>query len=285
MRLQDYDIATQYTGTIADTHPITPPESDIEVREITLDVFDDGFNVQVGQNIGILLPGHESFGNDHHLRLYSVADVPEKIENALRVHICVRRCNYIDEFTGEEHPGLASNYLCDLRHGETLTLTGPYGSPFQIPTESNTALILIGAGTGIAPFRAMIKQAFRRQPPFAGRIYLFHGAQTGLEMLYRNDQKDDFAQYYDLDTFEAIGVLSNRPHWSTAIDWESAFSSRAEELWAMLLDSHTYVYIAGLEGIRDELEREFAKLADSEDEWTRRKAELVAGKRWNELLY
>ena len=38
MRLQDYDIETQFLATVADTHPITPPESAEEVREITLDI-------------------------------------------------------------------------------------------------------------------------------------------------------------------------------------------------------------------------------------------------------
>ena len=53
----------------------------------------------------------------------------------------------------------------------------------------------------------------------------------------------------------------------------------------MLLDSKTYVYVAGLMQIRDELDAEFAKIAGSAEKWTRRKAELEAGNRWIELLY
>ena len=203
----------------------------------------------------------------------------------MRVHLCVRRCEYIDEFSGEVFPGLVSNFLCDLQTGDEVTLTGPYGSPFRLPTESRTTLIMIGAGTGIAPFRAMVKQAYQSSPTFGGHIWLFHGARTGLEMLYQNELKNDFAQYYDHDTFQAIAALSSRPHWTSAIDWFSAFESRAEDLWAMMVDSHTYVYLAGLKGIRDELDIEFARIAGSTEKWLCRKAELIADERWNELLY
>ena len=104
-------------------------------------------------------------------------------------------------------------------------------------------------------------------------------------MLYQNELKNDFTQYYDRETFEAIAALSSRPHWTSAIDWYSAFESRAEDLWAMLVDSHTYVYLAGRKSIRDELDIEFAKIAGSAEKWSSRKAELIADERWNELLY
>jgi ferredoxin--NADP+ reductase len=53
----------------------------------------------------------------------------------------------------------------------------------------------------------------------------------------------------------------------------------------MLGDPKTYVYVAGLEKMRDELDKLFAGLAGSEAKWQRRKAELMAGGRWVELLY
>ncbi len=286
MRLQDYDIATQYLATVAETRRITPMESSEEVRDIVLDIKDADFDIKAGQNVGVLTPGHDEFGQDHHLRLYSIADVPEKTASGgTRMFICVRRCNYIDEYSGEEFRGLASNYLCDLKPGDQVTLTGPYGLAFPFPAEPDAALILIGAGTGIAPFRAFVKQLYQRDPSFRGRIWLFYGARTGLELLYMNDIQNDFAQYYDRDTFEAIAALSKRPHWSGAIDWNSVFKSRGEELWLVLSDPKTHVYLAGLEIIRDELDAEFAKIAGSDETWQQRKAELEADKRWMELLY
>ena len=285
MQLQDYDITTTYQATVVRSDRITPPSS-TEVRELVLDIDRPDFDAQPGQSIGVLAPGQAEFGQEHHFRLYSIADIPEHTADAkTRIQICVRRCSYIDKFSGERYSGVASKYLCKLAPGATLTVSGPYEVPFPIPDEPDAALILIGTGTGIAPFRAFLKQLFREQSSFRGRVILFHGGRTGLDLWYHNNERDDFARYYDDDTFEAIKVLSERPHWSESIDWHSALEPRAAELWRLLSDARTYVYLAGLHQIADELDTAFNSIAGSADRWQRRKAELAAGGRWVELLY
>ena len=114
---------------------------------------------------------------------------------------------------------------------------------------------------------------------------MLYGAKSGLEMLYMNNERDDFSQYYDKDTFEAFKALSPRPNWADPIAWDQALAERGEELWILLADPKTYVYVAGLEKMRDELDALFANLAAGKDRWARRKAELMAGGRWVELLY
>jgi ferredoxin--NADP+ reductase len=164
-------------------------------------------------------------------------------------------------------------------------MSGPYGLAFEVPEEMDANLILIGTGTGIAPFRAFVKHLHKNVPDWKGRITLFYGARSGLELLYMNDENDDFTQYYDRDTFQAFKALSPRPSWSAPIDWDGALSERGEELWGLLGQPHTYVYIAGLEKMRGELDDAFAEIAGSDQKWARRKAELMAGGRWVELLY
>ena len=110
-------------------------------------------------------------------------------------------------------------------------------------------------------------------------------ARSGLELLYMNDERDDFTQYYDEETFQAFKALSPRPAWGESIDWEGALSKRGEELWKLLEQANTYVYVAGLEKMRGELDDAFARIAGSEQKWARRRAELVAGGRWVEVLY
>jgi ferredoxin--NADP+ reductase len=243
-------------------------------------------NVDVGQSIGVIVPGDEAFGQTEHFRLYSVAETPEKtIDGGVRLRICVRRCHYIDPYNGEEYQGIASHYLCDLKAGDRVVVTGPFGDAFRIPDEPNATLILIGAGTGIAPFRAFVKHLYRDEPRFRGRVRLFHGGRTGVDLLYRNDIRDDFAQYYDHETFEAIKALSKRPHWTDEIDWAAALEPHSEELLKVITAPNTYVYVAGLESIGKQLDEVFAKICGSADKWARRKAELVAGERWIELLY
>lgn len=284
MRLQDYDISTQTKAKVLSTERITEPTTD-EVREIVFEVDDPGFEPTAGQSVGVLAPGNPEFGQDHHFRLYTVADLARPMESGRRITLCVRRCSYIDEYSGERYDGIASNYLCDLRPGDEVTFTGPYGPAFEVPEERDANLILIGMGTGIAPFRAFVRYLHESVTDFTGKVILFHGGRTGLDLLYRNDEKDDFALYYDQPTFEAITALSAAPEWSDDIDWASAMQSRGEELWKMLGKPNTYVYVAGLEKIRDELDNVFIGIAGSEQKWVRRKAELEAGGRWVELLY
>ena len=285
-RLEDYDQQQQFQAAVVSSERITSEESGIEVRELTLDIEKPGFELELGQSLGVVAPGNEAFGQKHHFRLYSVADLPERGENGLpRIKIAVRRCSYIDKYSGEEYPGVASNYLCDLVPGDTITMSGPYGLAFEVPEEMDANLILIGTGTGIAPFRAFVKHLYKNVPEWKGTITLFYGARSGLELLYMNDENDDFTQYYDRDTFQAFKALSPRPSWSANIDWESALSERGEELWRLLGQPNTYVYIAGLEKMRGELDAALAEIAGSEQKWNRRKAELMAGGRWVELLY
>ena len=285
MRLQDYDLTRRTVATVLASARISSQESKAEVRDIQIET-DSGFDVKVGQNVGVLAPGRKEVGQEHHFRLYSIADVPQITDaGRLRFSLCVRRCSYLDDFSGERYPGIASNYLCDLEPGDELTLTGPYGQAFVIPADSHATLIMLGAGTGIAPFRAFIKYLYQERPNFDGRIWLFHGGQTGLDLLYRNREADDFALYYDRETFEAFNALAQRPGWSDATDWGSAMHERSEELSRLLSEPGTYVYVAGLKKIIDELDLVLAEITGSNQTWFRWKNDLKAEGRWVELVY
>ncbi|HXV75200.1 MAG TPA: hypothetical protein VD788_02705 [Candidatus Polarisedimenticolaceae bacterium] len=285
-RLEQFDTQTRYTATVVTSERLTDEESAVEVRELVLDVDHPRFGYRVGQSIGVLAPASPAFGQRFHFRLYSIADLPATGAGGLpRIKIAVRRCDYIDEYSGERYPGVASNYLCDLRPGNTLTISGPYGPAFEVPAEHDANLILIGSGTGIAPFRAFVKAIYHDVPDWTGRIWLFYGARSGLELFYMNRRRDDFAQYYDKETFEAFRALSPRPNWADPIAWDRAIAERGIELWEMFSDPKTYVYVAGLEKMRDQLDAIFATIAGSKERWQRRKAELAAGRRWVELLY
>jgi ferredoxin--NADP+ reductase len=275
-KLEEYDTTTRCKARVIASERITPAKSEEEVRELVLEVDRGDFPYLLGQSIGVLAPGAAEFGKKEHFRLYSIADLPEVGPSGLpRLKIAVRRCSYIDDYSGERYPGVASNYLCDLAPGDELTITGPFGLAFPVPEEHDANLILIGSGTGIAPFRALVKHIYRDVKDWRGLIWL----------LYMNEERDDFAQYYDEETFHAFKALSPRPNWTDPIAWDQAIEERGEELWDLLGRPKTYVYVAGLEKSIAGLDGVLARLAGSKEKWLRRKAELAAGKRWVELVY
>lgn len=286
MKLDDYNQEQRYNATVLSSERITDEGSDAEIRELVLEVDGATFDYAVGQSIGVITPGPHALGHDYHFRLYSVADTPSVSDDGKpRITIAVRRVSYIDEYSGERYNGISSNFLCDRQLGDTIEITGPYGYAFEVPEDKDANLILIGAGTGIAPFRAFVKHIYQDVGDWGGKVRLFYGAHTGLELVYMNEQRDDFALYYDEDTFEAFSALSPRPNWADPIAWDYCLEERSDEILEMLDNPKTYVYIAGKEEVRDELDSVFARMSGSEERWQRRRAELVAGGRWTELLY
>ena len=286
MRLEDYATDEKYAAKVKRSARITPPEAEVEIRNIALEIEDRDFAFDVGQNIGVVVPGPHEFGQDEHFRLYAIASAPEpKNGGEPQLEICVRRCFYIDEISGECYKGIASNYLCDRKPGDEIVVTGPYGLAFEVPDERDADLLLIGLGTGIAPFRAFVKHIYQNLGGWAGKVRLFYGAKSGLEMLYMNDEQDDFVNYYDEETFKAFAAVSPRPHMDDPIPLDEALEKNGEEVWEMVLKPDTHVYVAGLENVLEQLDKTFARMAGSEEKWARRKAELVAGRRWTELIY
>ena len=284
-RLEDYDVTTSFEAVVLDSTRMTPEDYD-ETRHITLAVPRPASEFELGLSLGLLAPGPKEYGDRKHFRLYSVAGIGEGDDgNSCTIAICVKRCNYIDEYSGEQYKGVASNYFWDLKPGDTITLTGPYGRAFELPEDTTSNLLLVGLGTGIAPFRAVIKHLYDREVKWQGKVRLFYGARSGLELLYLNDQKDDLRQYYDEDTFKAFEAVSPRPYMDDPVALENTLDANSEEVWEMVRDSDTYVYVSGLEQVSEMLDKALAKMAGSEDKWRRKKAEMVAGERWVELIY
>ena len=286
MRLEDYPTEPRYNATVISTERITGDEADAEVRELVLEIDGRRFDFEIGQSIGVIVEGLDEFGAAVRQRLYTIADAPTaETRGKPKITIAVRRCNYTDDYSGEEYVGVSSNYLCDRRVGDSVAVTGPFGMPFTIPADTSANLFLIGLGTGIAPFRALVKHIYRDAGGWQGKVRLLYGAHSGLELLYMNDKRDDFTRYLDEETFEAIKALSPRPNWADPIAWDYAIEERAEEIWKMLSDEHTYVYVAGLRPLHDALGELFGKLCDTEGGWPKRKNALIEQGRWAELLY
>lgn len=282
--LADYKTETTYVARVKHSIRVTPNNKE-EIREIILEVQDPDFECKVNQSFGVLVEKAGDFGEKYHHRLYSVSDIPEKINGKTRITLLVKRCNYVDSFSGEQYKGVSSNFLCDRKVHDEVIITGPFDLAFQLPKDKTANLILIGMGTGIAPFRAFVKHIYQNIKDWKGAVRLFYGAKSGLEMVYMNDQNNDLTQYYDQTTFKAFQAVTSLGEWSDTIPLDTTIESKAEEVLSLLNYNNTYIYVAGHEKIKENLDKAFATILGSEEEWLVRKAELIAGHKWAEVIY
>ena len=285
MKLSEYDISHPYEATLLSSDRITPSDT-AEVRHLVLKLSNGDFGFIEGQSVGVLLPGPHEFGNPHHFRLYSIAST-RKGEKGRRdtISICVRRCFYLDEISGEMYPGKASNFLCNAKPGDKIMMTGPYGSHFLIPADDTSNLLMIGAGTGIAPFRAFVRHIYEERGGWKGKVRLFYGARTGMEMLYRNKEIRDLNLYYDDKTFEAFEAVSPRPFFDDPPQLDRLLMEHANQVGDLVKDPKTYVFVAGLEQVADMFETAMAFIMGSAPTWFQLRRELIDQNRYAELLY
>ncbi|HBE92675.1 MAG TPA: oxidoreductase [Gammaproteobacteria bacterium] len=287
MAKSEFDPNTENTceAIIIESKRITSDDTD-EVRNIVIRIDDPSFRFMEGQSIGILIPGPHEFGNKYHHRRYSIASARQtEMDEGLTLDLLVRRCFYIDEVSGEQYPGVASNFLCDARPGDGITITGPYRSPFTIPSDTSKNLLMIGTGTGIAPFRAFIQHIYQQHKEWKGKVRLFYGAKSGLDLLYMNDIDNDLTNYYDKDTFEAFQAIGQHALAGPDEALEHSLEQNAAEAWSLMGDPATYVLLAGLGKVAEKLDKTMAKAAGSEELWQKTRQRMIDENRWSELVY
>jgi len=103
-------------------------------------------------------------------RLYSIASSQTEVED--EVHLTVALVEY--EEHGFVHQGGASGYLAKrLEEGASVKVYVESNDNFRLPSDPNTPVIMVGPGTGIAPFRAFMQE--RDAQEAAGKNWLFFG--------------------------------------------------------------------------------------------------------------
>lgn len=128
-------------------------------------------------------------------RLYSVASSPKA--HAGEAHLLVGAVRWNSH--GKKRNGVASSFLADRRKvGSTARIYVKPNRHFRLPTDGNTPIIMIGAGTGVAPYRGFIED--RAETGAVGKSWLFFGERN-----YTND----FLYQLDWQEHKAAGTLTN----------------------------------------------------------------------------
>ncbi|MCA8987227.1 MAG: sulfite reductase subunit alpha [Planctomycetaceae bacterium] len=122
-------------------------------------------------------------------RLYSIASSRSAVGNT--VHLTVGQV--ISEKRNRTRKGVASTMFGDrLFTGDQVRVFVHSSSTFGIPADDATPLIMIGPGTGIAPFRAFLQERQARKAP--GKNWLFFGDQHAATDFLYEDELQDFVQ-------------------------------------------------------------------------------------------
>ena len=252
-----YKPKTPFMGTVTENYSLLKDGAIGRVQHITFDLAggDPQLKYIEGQSIGIIPEGEDANGKPHKLRLYSIASTRhgDNLEGNT-VSLCVRQLEYKND-AGEQIYGVCSTYLCDIEPGTKVKITGPVGKEMLLPDDEDANIIMLATGTGIAPMRTYLRRMFepREQEAngwkFRGKAWLFMGAPKTANLLY----DEDFLHYEKEypDNFRYTKAISREQQNAKGgrMYIQDRVLEHAEEIFAMIEDPKTHVYMCGLRGM------------------------------------
>ncbi len=264
------------------------------VNHIKMDLSEGNLTYVEGQSIGIIADGTDAQGKPHKIRLYSIASTRhgDNLDDKT-VSLCVRQLEYKAPNSGEMVQGVCSTFLCNLQPGADVKITGPVGKEMLLPEETDANIVMLGTGTGIAPFRAylwrMFKDGERALNPeyqFKGFAWLFFGIPTTANILYKGELEEMQAKYPE--NFRLTYAISREQQNAEGgrMYIQHRVAEYADKLWQMIKNEKTHVYICGLRGMEDGIDEAIAGAAQKEGvTWSDYQRDLKKAGRWHVETY
>jgi sulfite reductase (NADPH) flavoprotein alpha-component len=167
-------------------------------------------------------------------RSYSIASSPRA--NPGEVHLTVAAVRY--QAFGREHRGAASTFLVDrVKVGDRIPVFVEANTRFRLPADDRP-VIMIGPGTGVAPFRAFVEERVERGA--AGRNWLIFGDRNfSSDFLYQLEWQRHLKQGH----LARLDVAFSRDQ-EDKLYVQHRIRERAAELWSWLQDG-AYLYVCG----------------------------------------
>jgi len=237
------------TATVVGNFRVTDSAAQSDTHHIVLDFGSTPFPVLEGQSIGILPPGVDAFGRPHVARQFSIAS-PRDGERPGYNNLALTVKRVTVDHDGKPVRGAGSNYLCDLKKGESVHVVGPFGAIFLMPNDLSAHLIMICTGTGSAPMRAMTERRRRLlqhglSQGASGRLMLFFGSRTQAELPYFGPLTSLPPNF--IDTNLAFSRTPGQPKRYV----QDLLRDRGDAVARVLAIEDTHVYVCGLKGMEE----------------------------------
>lgn len=266
-----FNRGTPALATVTGNFRLTDPNADNDVRHVILDFGGMAFPVLEGQSIGIVAPGADKDGKPHKIRLYSVASPREgEKSGANNLSLTVKR----------EGDGVCSNYICDLKKGDQVQVTGPFGATFLMPDDPSANILMICTGTGSAPFRGFTERRRRNMKDAPGRMMLYFGARRPEELPY-------FGPLQKVpDGLLRKHFAYSRVPGETKTYVQDRMRATADEVAVFLKNARTHVYLCGLKGMETGVDEAFADICRGCDlDWAALRGQMRAQGRYHVETY
>ncbi len=288
-----YKPKSPFIGTVTENYSLLKDGAIGRVQHITFDLSggDPHLEYVEGQSIGIVPAGEDAKGKPHKLRLYSIASTRhgDNLEGNT-VSLCVRQLQY--EKDGETINGVCSTYLCDVEPGTKVKITGPVGKEMLLPEDEDANVIMLATGTGIAPMRTYIRRMFEPSERekngwnFRGKAWLFMGAPKTANLLYDEDFLHYEREYPDHFRYtKAISREQQNPKGGRMYIQDRVLE-HAEEIFSMIEDPKTHVYMCGLRGMEPGIDEAMSAAAAAKGlDWSELRPVLKKAHRWHVETY
>jgi sulfite reductase (NADPH) flavoprotein alpha-component len=166
-------------------------------------------------------------------RLYSIASSLKAFPDA--VHFIIDVVRY--ESHGRKRNGVCSSFIADRAENAPVPVY-PSSSKFRLPDDPETPIIMVGPGTGVAPFRAFLQE--RRAIGARGKAWLFFGSQReSCDYFYR----EDFDQLKSDGFLTRLDCAFSRDQ-QHKIYVQTRMQENAAELWKWL-DEGAHFFVCG----------------------------------------
>lgn len=168
-------------------------------------------------------------------RFYSISSSQSTYPN--EIHLTVALLSF--SHRGEQRYGVASHFLCHLAQINQ-TQIPIYVQPaqhFHLPEDGNVNLIMVGPGTGIAPYRAFLQE--RKRSGATGKNWLFFGERSKQYDFFYQDYWEQLVRESQLKLTTAFSRDQEKK-----IYVQDRLYEEAEELWSWLQEG-AYFYLCG----------------------------------------